>query len=93
MTLATALAPVLGFIFALLAYWSWSRAKEAGMDASLQQRLWDHSKYQRDFDKATPLEVSRWFKQERQKFIRLSIASVLLALLCFGYLFYTLSGS
>ena len=90
MPLTTALMPLLGFFLALLAYWFWSRAREAQTDAALQKRLWDHSKYQQDFAKATPLEVSEWFQHEGRKFRLYALLTLGLAAGCFGYAAYRL---
>lgn len=92
MPLATALTPLLGFFLALLAYWFWSRAREARTDAALQKRLWDHSKYQRDFTKATPLEVSEWFQAEQRKYHAYALVALTLAVLCFAYAAYHFTG-
>lgn len=90
MSLVAALLLV-GFFAGLTAYWCWSRAKESGVDADLQQRLWQHSKYQREFKDATPLEVSNWLKGERAKFIRYALLLVLISLGCFAYAVVTLN--
>lgn len=91
-TLPTALAPLAGFFLGLLAFWCWSRAREAATDARLQRRLWDHSKYQRDFEQASPLEVAEWFEGQRRKFTALACLCGVLALLCVGYAAYALAG-
>ncbi|RJF72713.1 MULTISPECIES: hypothetical protein [Deinococcus] len=85
MPVTTALLPLTGFFLTLLAYWCWTRAREAATDASLQRRLWDHSKYQRDFQQTTPLEVSEWFHTERRKYQLYAVGTLLLALACFVY--------
>lgn len=92
MKFLTAFSPLLGFFFALLAYWNWSRAKEASMDANLQQKFWNHSKYNREFEKpATPLEIAEWFRQEQLKFKRLALLLSVFSLLCFAFTAYALT--
>ncbi len=82
-----AIVPLAGFFLALIAFWIRSRAREAGIDANLQKRLWDHNKYQREYGEQTPLEVSEWlFRQQ----VRLNWLAALLALLAAGCFAYTL---
>ena len=88
MPVTTALMPLLGFFLALLAYWCWSHAREAHVDATLQKRLWEHSKYQQEFKKATPLEISERFQSERRKYRLWAFLAFMLALLCFAYTGY-----
>ena len=90
MPFTTALMPLLGFFLALVAYWCWSRAREAHTDATLQKRLWEHSKYQQDFNKATPLEVSEWFQSEKRKYRLYALLTSGLSALCFVYPAYAL---
>lgn len=85
MSKLVAALPLVGFFLALTAFWCWSKAKEAGIDADLQKRLWNHSKYQRDFGEQTPLEVSEWLARERTKFTWLAAVLAVLALGCFAY--------
>lgn len=76
---------LLGFFAALTAYWCWSRAKESAVDADLQQRLWNHSKYQREYKDHTPQQVAEWLKTEKTKYTRYAALLALIALGCFAY--------
>lgn len=82
-----ALLPLVGFFLALGAFWYWSKAREAGIDADLQQRLWNHSKYQREYEDetATPLEVSEGLRREKSRLTWVALGLALLAAGCFGY--------
>lgn len=77
--------PLVGFFLALVAFWCWSQARELGINADLQKRLWHHSKYHRDYGEQTPLDVSEAMAQRKVRFTWLALALALLALVCFGW--------
>ena len=50
-----AIFPLLAFVLALLAYYTWNRASEAKMDSKLQKQVWDGQKYHKEYEGVSPL--------------------------------------
>lgn len=82
--------PLLAFVLALLAYYTWGRASEAKMDARLQKQVWDTQKYHKEYKGTSPLEASEYYAQESKKFVLLTCLCAAAALICAALTLYFL---